>query len=77
MELNLNLNRIVSKKWESTLLMHAKYQALEIDNNTDGFLDRPLAENFIIHNQWNYTGTILHMEYGVGALRFSSLAGKV
>ena len=76
MELNLNLNRIVSKKWESTLLMHAKYQALEIDNNTDGFLDRPLAENFIIHNQWNYTGTILHMEYGVGALQFSSLAGK-
>jgi len=76
MELNLNLNSIVSKKWESTLLMHAKYQALEIDNNTDGFLDRPLAENFIIHNQWNYTGTILHMEYGVGALSFSSLAGK-
>ena len=76
MELNLNLNRIVSKKWESTLLMHAKYQALEIDNNADGFLDRPLAENFIVHNQWNYTGTIFHMEYGVGALQFSSLAGK-
>ena len=76
MELNLNLNRIVSKRWESTLLMHAKYQALEIDNNTDGFLDRPLAENFIIHNQWNYTGTIVHMEYGVGALQFNSLAGK-
>ncbi|MDC0338517.1 TonB-dependent receptor [Flavobacteriales bacterium] len=76
MELNLNLNRIVSKKWESTLLMHAKYQALEIDNNTDGFLDRPLTENFIIHNQWDYTGQILRMEYGVGALSFSSLAGK-
>ena len=39
MELNLNLNRIVSKKWESTLLMHAKYQALEIDNN-DGWFFR-------------------------------------
>lgn len=76
MELNLNLNRIVSKRWESTLLMHAKYQALEIDNNADGFLDRPLAENFIIHNQWNYTGQILRMEYGVGALSFSSLSGK-
>lgn len=76
MELNLNLSKAVSKRWESTLLMHAKYQALEIDNNADGFLDRPLAENFIIHNQWDYTGQILRMEYGVGALSFSSLAGK-
>jgi len=76
MELNLNLDKVITKRWESTLLLHAKYQALEIDNNKDGFLDRPLAENFIIHNQWNYAGPVLHMEYGIGALKFSSLAGK-
>jgi len=75
-ELNLNLSKSVTKRWESTLLLHAKYQILELDKNGDGFLDRPLSENFIVHNQWNYAGPVLHMEYGVGALRFNSMAGK-
>ena len=57
-------------------MLHGKLSALELDRNKDGFLDQPMNENHNFHNQWNFTGNKFHMEYGVGVLRFSSLAGK-
>ena len=58
------------------MLLHGKLSALELDRNEDGFLDQPMNENIILHNQWNFTGEKFRMEFGAGALRFSSLAGK-
>jgi len=75
-ELNLMFNRNYPSKWESTLLLHGKLSAVELDRNEDGFLDQPMNENIILHNQWNFTGEKFRMEFGAGALRFVSLAGK-
>lgn len=75
-ELNLILNKNYPGKWESTLLLHGKLSAIELDRNEDGFLDQPMNENIILHNQWNFIGEKFRMEYGGGVLRFSSLAGK-
>jgi len=76
-EINLMLDQPVGARWESTLLLHTKQDRIRWDKNSDGFLDNPLTSNFIGHNQWNYRGDDLHVEFGVGALIIDKLAGQV
>ncbi len=75
-EINLALNKPIGEKWESTLLLHGKKLSIAWDRNNDGFLDQPLSQNLIAHNQWTYRSPNLFMEYGVGALNFNSTTGK-
>jgi outer membrane receptor for ferrienterochelin and colicins len=44
--------------------------------NNDGFIENPLYQNIIVHNQWNYAGPKFHMEYGMGYLNVNTQAGR-
>ncbi len=53
-ELNTHLNGKLSDKWSSGIFVHGNFRDNEIDNNGDGFLDAPLADQFNILNRWQY-----------------------
>lgn len=55
LELNTHLNQKVSDKWSTGLYLHGNLRKSEFDNNEDGFLDVPLAQQLNIMNRWQYT----------------------
>jgi outer membrane receptor for ferrienterochelin and colicins len=75
-ELNLTTTQRISKRWKTTLLAHGKYADYKLDMNNDGFIENPLYKNLIVHNQWNYAGPKLHMEYGLGYLNINTQSGR-
>lgn len=78
MELNAYYDKTVGKYWETTLLIHGKNQSFKYDRNDDGFLDNPLAENYIVHNQWHYTNPNgWRIEAGIGGVLMDTKAGQV
>lgn len=55
LELNTHFNQDVSDKWQTGLYVHANNRSTEFDNNNDGFLDNPLANQINVMNRWQYT----------------------
>jgi outer membrane receptor for ferrienterochelin and colicin len=51
-EANLNLTQKVSEKLSTALLLHARTQRTEMDRNGDGFMDKPLGDQYILLNRW-------------------------
>ncbi len=54
LELNTHLNTKLSDKWSTGLYLHGNRRDVEVDNNDDGFLDSPLANQINIMNRWQY-----------------------
>ncbi len=54
LELNTHFNRKLSDKWSTGLYFHTNRRDIEVDNNGDGFLDVPLANQFNVLNRWQY-----------------------
>lgn len=54
LELNTHLNNKLSDKWSTGLYLHGNRRDIEVDNNDDGFLDTPLANQVNIMNRWQY-----------------------
>ncbi len=54
LELNTHINRKLSDKWSTGFYVHGNRRDVEIDNNDDGFLDAPLANQINIANRWQY-----------------------
>ena len=55
LELNTHINKKVSEKWQTGLYIHGNYRGQKFDNNTDGFLDMPLANQINVMNRWQFT----------------------
>lgn len=53
-ELNTHLNISLSDKWTSTLFLHGNTRVSKMDQNHDGFMDNPLAEQVNILNRYQY-----------------------
>lgn len=53
-ELNTHLNTSLSDKWTSTLFLHGNTRVSKMDQNHDGFMDNPLAEQVNILNRYQY-----------------------
>jgi outer membrane receptor for ferrienterochelin and colicins len=53
-ELNTHFNTQLSKKWSSSLFLHANTRVSEMDQNKDGFLDNPLAKQINVMNRYQY-----------------------
>lgn len=53
-EINLQGKYDFSDKWSSTLFLHGNNRTSASDNNADGFLDAPLAEQINLLNRWQY-----------------------
>lgn len=75
-EFNIHSSFRVNKHWRSTVLGHAKNSSVRFDGNGDSFIDRPLSNTFIVQNQWNYTGPVLHSELGVGLVSLDNHSGQ-
>lgn len=54
LELNTHLNYKLSDQLSTGLYLHANERPFEVDNNEDGFLDIPLANQINVMNRWQY-----------------------
>ncbi|MEM1337857.1 MAG: TonB-dependent receptor [Bacteroidota bacterium] len=54
LELNSHFNYKLSDKWSTGLYLHGNQRTVEVDNNEDGFLDIPLANQINIFNRWQF-----------------------
>ncbi|MET1258979.1 TonB-dependent receptor [Flagellimonas sp. DF-77] len=54
LELNAHFNKVLSDKWSTGLYLHGNQRTVEVDNNDDGFLDVPLADQINIQNRWQF-----------------------
>ncbi|VXB26721.1 TonB-dependent receptor [Maribacter litoralis] len=53
-ELNTHFNRKLTDKWSTGLYIHGNKRTQKEDNNNDGFLDAPLADQLNVMNRWQY-----------------------
>ncbi len=53
-ELNTHLNANLSDKWSTGLFLHGNRRSMTVDNNNDGFLDVPLANQINLMNRWQF-----------------------
>lgn len=54
LELNTHLNTKLNENWSTGLYFHTNRRDIEVDDNGDGFLDAPLANQVNIMNRWQY-----------------------
>ena len=54
LELNTHFNKKLTDKLSTGLYIHANRRDLKEDNNGDGFLDAPLANQINVMNRWQY-----------------------
>ncbi|MBT8300818.1 MAG: TonB-dependent receptor, partial [Maribacter sp.] len=87
LELNTHFNRQLTDKLSTGLYIHANRRDQKEDNNKDGFLDAPLANQINILNRWQYqnpeTGWVsfinvrfLNDEKQVGQTTFDPITDK-
>ncbi len=87
LELNTHFNKKLTDKLSTGLYIHANRRDLKEDNNGDGFLDAPLANQINVMNRWQYqnpeTGWVsfinvrfLNDEKQVGQLDFNPISDK-
>ncbi|MEH6682164.1 MAG: TonB-dependent receptor [Sediminicola sp.] len=53
-ELNTHFNKKLTEHWGTGLYVHGNTRNQKMDNNGDGFLDAPLADQVNIMNRWQY-----------------------
>ncbi len=75
-EYNAFFSKKFNNKWSTTLLAHFEDQQRTNDGNKDGFLDNPLRNDFVFHNQWNYRSKLIHMELGINGVTGKTESGK-
>ncbi|VAW11269.1 Probable Co/Zn/Cd efflux system membrane fusion protein [hydrothermal vent metagenome] len=54
LELNTHINRKLTDKWSMGFYIHGNKRTQEEENNGDGFLDAPLAQQINVMNRWQY-----------------------
>ena len=78
LEANVNMKFNASENWSSALLLHGSTHQIKHDRNDDGFLDKPLMEQYVVLNRWelrNENG--LHFEVGGKATYIDNIGGQV
>jgi len=53
-ESNIHGSVKFNDKWSTMLLFHSGNNSTELDHNSDGFLDMPLSQQYIVFNRWDY-----------------------
>ena len=54
LELNTHLNGNLGEKWSTGVFIHGNRRDRKVDNNGDGFLDAPLANQINVMNRWQF-----------------------
>ena len=76
-ELNVHLNKKLSDKWSTGLLLHGSTRNNNIDQNDDTFFDTP--QKTLYDGIWRtfYRGDLLRFQLNVHALRDRHIAGQI
>lgn len=77
LELNANKQLPVSEKWSSGMMFHASQQFIEMDINSDGFMDMPKTRQVNFLNRWKYEGDQLMAQFGVNLFSSESAGGQL
>ena len=57
LEANTHFNQKLSDKWSTGMYIHTNHRSWKKDNNNDGFMDAPLANQINLMNRWQYANT--------------------
>ncbi len=78
LEGNLNLAQKVNEKWSTAILLHARNQQVAMDNNNDGFMDKPVGNQFILLNRWKYHGSNgWESQFGIKGTNTNAVGGQM
>ena len=78
LEANVNLGFDVGKRMGTALLLHASNLSFKNDRNGDGFLDKPLNNQYIVLNRWElYSDQGLHFQVGVKGTYIDKIGGQM
>ena len=77
-EANTNLRFDLGENWGTALLLHASNNSIKQDRNKDGFLDKPLSQNYIALNRWEfYNNKGIHFQFGAKATYIDKIGGQL
>mgnify|MGYP002631242185 CR=1 FL=1 len=76
-EVNINVNKKLSKKWSTGLLSHGSFLKTAIDRNNDSFRDLPAYHQVNLLNRWKYSGERLMSQFGVNYLQENRDGGQL
>jgi len=78
LEANANMKFKISENWSSALLLHGSTHQIKHDRNDDGFLDKPLMDQYIVLNRWELRNEHgLHLELGAKGTYIDNIGGQV
>jgi len=78
LEANANFRFKLKKNWGTELLLHASNNSFKMDINKDGFLDKPLLDQYILLNRWELlTDNGLHFEAGAKGTYIDNIGGQM
>ncbi len=75
-ELNGNRARDLNEKWSTGILAHADYFGSEIDQNDDGFMDRPKSRQINVLKRFKYNGERIVGQFGLNVMRDEKAGGQ-
>lgn len=73
---NADGNILLNDNLATGLFLHYSNDKQSHDANKDGFLDRPLLEQFNVLNRWTYNKGRLHSEWGAKYIRENRQSGQ-
>lgn len=77
-ESNITSGIRISDKWSTGLFFHGSLQNMEIDNNSDSFMDKPLTRQLNFLNRWEYDpNDLLHLQFGLEILDENRMGGQL
>ena len=77
LEFNSISSHVVSRRWKTAVLLHGLTNQQQNDRNSDGFLDTPMQQNYVVRNEWKFTGDRgIRGEYALTAVQMESAAGQ-
>ncbi len=77
-ESNISSGIKVNDQWSGMIFLHASTQNKSLDNNSDGFYDRPLQNQINFLNRWEYNPDgFMHLQFGVEVLNESRIGGQL
>lgn len=77
MEWNVNYGMKLNDHWSTAVFGHYEDSFREMDNNNDGFLDRPVTRQYNFFNKWKYKSDFINWKFGWSILDESRDGGQV
>lgn len=77
-ELNTHIKIPLGKRWNSSLLLHGKFNNVRHDGNNDDFMDMPLNKRFVAMNRYEWVNPhSIHFEFGFRYTYLDQIGGQL